>query len=103
MQLNDWQRLFAGFDLDNSGSLSSSELQQAIQQIGYRFSAQTLNTLMRTYDTNGDGNFALDEFIQIFCELHIITNEFKKYDTMGQGVAQMTYEQFIAGAFSIKR
>ena len=99
----EWQKLFAGFDLDGSGQLDIRELQKAIQQIGYRFSPETLQRLIRTYDADKSGSFTLDEFIQIFCELHIVTAEFKKYDVQGRGVAQITYEQFLSGAFALKR
>ena len=99
----EWQRLFSGFDLDGSGKLDFRELQKAIQQIGYRFSPEILNKLIHIYDSDKSGTFTLDEFIQIFCELHIVTAEFKKYDVQGRGVAQITYEQFLSGAFALKR
>lgn len=45
----DWQGVFLHFDRDRSGTIDGQELQQALNQFGFRLSPQLLNLLERKY------------------------------------------------------
>jgi hypothetical protein len=45
----DWQGVFLHFDRDRSGTIDGQELQQALNQFGYRLSPQLLTLLQRKY------------------------------------------------------
>lgn len=47
----DWQRVFIHFDRDRSGTIDGQELQQALNQFGFRLTPQLLNLLERKYGT----------------------------------------------------
>lgn len=54
--------IFLELDTDQSGSLSKSELESALQNLGLPFSADYVDVLMAQFDTNGDGQVDRSEF-----------------------------------------
>lgn len=73
--LSQWQKLFEKYDADKNGTISLPELKVAIQGFGYRFSEPFYAMLFHKYDADKSGTISFDEFIQIFCELHILTGK----------------------------
>jgi hypothetical protein len=47
--VQDWQNVFKHFDRDQSGSIDSSELTQALQQFGYNLSRNLVALVQRKY------------------------------------------------------
>jgi hypothetical protein len=47
--VQDWQDVFKHFDRDQSGSIDSSELTQALQQFGYNLSRNLVELVQRKY------------------------------------------------------
>uniref|UniRef100_A0A7S2R7U5 EF-hand domain-containing protein n=1 Tax=Mucochytrium quahogii TaxID=96639 RepID=A0A7S2R7U5_9STRA len=99
--LDQWRACFDAHDRDKSGSISKEELKAAIQQVGYRFSEPFYEKLMRIYSKTNHGQVGFDEFIQVFCELHNLTEAFKKFDKQQIGKAEFMYEEFLNAAYSI--
>ncbi|VDO15731.1 unnamed protein product [Haemonchus placei] len=75
--INDWTNCFRGFDLDNSGNIDKSELQNALTRFGYRLSDQFYNILMMKFDRTHTGHVNFDDFIQLCVVLQTLTAAFR--------------------------
>lgn len=100
--LKNWRDSFIAYDSNRNGSINFEELKKAIETFGYKFSAPFLQVMFHKYDVNGSNTISFEEFIQLFCELHVLTEEFKRRDTQRNGTAQFEYEDFLKACFSIK-
>ena len=60
-----YEACFDSFDLDNDGSLSISELNQAFQQLGMFLPPLELEQLTREYDADGNGELNKEEFCKM--------------------------------------
>jgi len=99
--LDQWRNCFQGFDRDRSGFISKVEMIAAIKQIGYSFSDAFYDQLLKIYDFKKKGEIGFDAFVALFCELHLLTEEFKKKDVNREGVATFKYEEFLVAAYSV--
>lgn len=59
------QRLFSQFDADDSGSLDRNEVRLLLESQGVCVTPQYLSGLIDAFDTDGDGTFDRDEFLQL--------------------------------------
>jgi len=99
--LDQWRSVFNKHDKDKSGTVNKAELWDSLGEVGYRFSQPFFEHLYRTYDRDKTGAISFDEFIQLFCELHSLTEGFKKHDTERKGIAEFRYEDFLQAAYII--
>lgn len=99
--INRWKDCFLAYDQDKSGSINFPELKTAITTFGYRFSEVFFVKMFSKYDSDKSGSISFDEFIQLFCELHLLTEEFKKKDVNKNGNAVFQYEDFLTACLSI--
>jgi len=99
--LSDWRTCFESHDRDRSGHISRAELKDAIEQIGYKFSGPFYERLFKIYDKENSNQLGFDSFIQLFCELHNLTEAFKRKDTSRTGQATFQYEDFLNAAYTI--
>mmetsp|Transcript_13494 Transcript_13494/g.24978 ORF Transcript_13494/g.24978 Transcript_13494/m.24978 type:complete len:208 (-) Transcript_13494:85-708(-) len=99
--LDQWRACFDNHDADKSGRVTRSELKSAMNQIGYRLSDGMYDKLLRVYDPKHTGGLGFDSFIQLFCELHSLTESFKKHDTERNGQATFQYEDFLDAAYTL--
>ncbi|XGW19973.1 hypothetical protein V3C99_003641 [Haemonchus contortus] len=99
--INDWTNCFRGFDLDNSGNIDKSELQNALTRFGYRLSDQFYNILMMKFDRTHTGHVNFDDFIQLCVVLQTLTaafrdsNLFRDKDMDRDGIITIRYEEFL--------
>ncbi|XP_042601059.1 peflin [Cyprinus carpio] len=97
--LQQWRALFQQFDRDRSGSINSTEMHQALSQMGYNLSPQFIQELVNRYSARGvNGVLQLDRFIQVCTQLQIMTQAFREKDTAMTGNVKMSYEDFLSGA-----
>jgi len=92
--INQWKTTFESFDKDRSGRIEQSELTQAFQQMGYRFSPQFVSNLLAKYDPR-TRRLTLDNFIVACVQIQRLTNSFRTRDREMRGQATMAYEDFI--------
>ncbi|EYC28851.1 hypothetical protein Y032_0007g3458 [Ancylostoma ceylanicum] len=100
--INEWTNCFRGFDLDNSGNIDKSELQNALTRFGYRLSDQFYNILMLKFDRTHTGRINFDDFIQLCVVLQTLTAAFRDKDTDRDGVITIRYEEFLTMVFSLQ-
>jgi len=92
--INQWKAMFEGLDRDRSGRLEEGEVNQAFQQMGYRFSPQFVQNLLTKYDPRGR-KLTLDNFIVCSVQIKRLTDSFRSRDKEMRGVAQLQYEDFV--------
>ncbi|XP_017549658.1 peflin [Pygocentrus nattereri] len=101
MFLQQWRALFNQFDRDRSGSINSSEMHQALSQLGYNLSPQFLQSLVSRFTVRGMSNaLQLDRFIQVCTQLQSMTQAFREKDTAMTGNIRMSYEDFLSSAIT---
>ncbi|KAI9592662.1 hypothetical protein BDF19DRAFT_450556 [Syncephalis fuscata] len=93
--IEDWKRCFVSFDRDQSGSIDSNELKQALYQFGYNVSDRLIAQTIKKFDRRGRGDVTFDNFIQICVTIRSLTEAFRSFDTDNDGWIQIDYEQFL--------
>ncbi|TRY98532.1 hypothetical protein DNTS_025152 [Danionella cerebrum] len=97
--LQQWRAAFQQFDRDRSGSINSSEMHQALSQMGYNLSPQFIQELVNRYSGRSvNGVLQLDRFIQVCTQLQSMTLAFREKDAGMTGNVRMSYEEFLAAA-----
>merc|ERR1711879_1047243 len=92
--INQWKQTFESFDHDRSGRIEQNEFNQALQQMGYRFTPQFVGNLLAKYDPRSR-RLTLDNFIVACVQIQRLTNSFRTRDREMRGQATMAYEDFI--------
>lgn len=101
--LTAYKKLFVAADVNKSGDISFGELQQIIEQIGYKLNVDLVLHLFQKfankentpYDTQIVGKLNFDAFIELLVYLRKLTDIFKKYDKDQSGVATVEYLDFL--------
>lgn len=107
--IKDWQGVFHHFDRDRSGTIDNTELQNALNQFGYRLSPMLLNLLQRKYDVKASApqvhpgypgsqqqqGITFDRFVRACVVVKQITESFSSLDADHDGWVQINYEQFM--------
>ncbi|KAK1340275.1 hypothetical protein QTO34_018841 [Cnephaeus nilssonii] len=94
--IQQWKNLFQQFDRDHSGSISYTELQQALSQMGYNLSPQFSQLLVSRYcPRSANPAMQLDRFIQVCTQLQVLTEAFREKDTAMQGNVRLSFEDFV--------
>jgi len=63
-QTQKFKEAFNYFDADNSGQISSEELQTVMQKLGYNLTGSQIETIMNHIDSDKSGAISFDEFLQ---------------------------------------
>ncbi|KAM9824069.1 peflin [Neosynchiropus ocellatus] len=96
-----WRAMFQQYDRDRSGSISPTELHQALGQMGYNLSPQFSDALVRRFSTyGGRPGIQLDRFIHVCTQLQSMTQAFREKDTTMTGHVRLNYEDFLSSAIS---
>jgi Ca2+-binding EF-hand superfamily protein len=53
-------------DVDNSGYITSSNLKQALDQMGKHYDQETIQAMIREADVTRDNQISFDEFKELF-------------------------------------
>ncbi len=60
-----YKRMFDKFDALSSGSISTSECKNVLQECGIEYNPKILQMMVARYDANGNGKIEFDEFMQL--------------------------------------
>ncbi|KAJ8367854.1 hypothetical protein SKAU_G00078820 [Synaphobranchus kaupii] len=97
--MQQWRTMFQQFDRDRSGSISGTELHQALAQLGYSLSPQFAQGLVGRFSGRGaQGTLQMDRFLQVCTHLQSMTQAFRQRDTAMTGHVRMSYEDFLSSA-----
>merc|ERR1712223_1529610 len=92
--INQWKAVFESHDKDRSGRIEQAELEQAFQQMGYRFTQTFVQNLLAKYDAR-TRRLTLDNFIVASVQIQRLTASFRNRDREMRGQATLGYEDFI--------
>jgi len=92
--INQWKAMYEALDKDRSGKLDQEEVNQAFQQMGYRFTPTFVQNLLTKYDPKGR-KLTLDNFIVASVQVKRLTDSFRTRDREMRGQATMGYEDFV--------
>merc|ERR1712072_913018 len=98
--INQWKAVFESHDKDRSGRIEQAELEQAFQQMGYRFTQTFVQNLLAKYDAR-TRRLTLDNFIVACVQIKRLTDGFRTRDRAMQGQATLQYEDFIGLAMGV--
>lgn len=70
-----YTKVFESFDIDGSGELDSEEVGKAFLQLGFEFTVEFVNDLIKEFDYSEDGLIQLDEFIDMIESTLIVQEE----------------------------
>jgi len=98
--LGQWRQTFDRYDVDRSGNISQQELASALQQMGYRFTPQFIQSLYQKHDYNRDGTLQFDGFVHSVILIQRLTGAFQQYDVHKNGNAHFTYEQYLSSVIN---
>ncbi|MED6275592.1 peflin or Penta-EF hand domain-containing protein 1 [Characodon lateralis] len=97
--MQQWRAMFQQHDRDRSGSISGTELHQALTQMGYKLSPQFSEMLVQRFSGRGGSHgIQLDRFIQACTQLQSMTQVFRERDTGMTGNIRLSYEDFLTSA-----
>lgn len=100
--VTDWKNIFSTYDYDRSGSIDRNELKIALQSFGYNLSEHAYNVLLNKFDHSRSGVIYFDDFIHCCVTLQKITEAFRAKDVHRAGVVHLSFEDFLALAFSLR-
>uniref|UniRef100_A0A0B7AGX8 Calpain-3 n=2 Tax=Arion vulgaris TaxID=1028688 RepID=A0A0B7AGX8_9EUPU len=92
--LRRWKEVFKQFDKDKSGNLSSYELRNALNHVGFHISNRTFKSLVMRY-SNKTGNIDFGDFIMCTVRLKTMLTSFKGRDPESSGLAPYDIDGFI--------
>lgn len=98
--INQWLAAFKNYDRDASGHIDESELGQALQQMGFRFSPDFVRFLVAKSDPKNKREISVDQFIVLCVQIQRFTEAFRQRDSEQRGVIQISFEDFISVALS---
>ncbi|XP_046382423.1 peflin-like [Ischnura elegans] len=98
--INQWLGVFRTYDRDGSGLIDESELSQALQQMGYRFTPEFVKNLISRSDPVKHNNISVDQFIVICVQIQRFTEAFKQRDHEMKGLITIGFEEFLTVALS---
>ncbi|XP_049959112.1 peflin isoform X2 [Schistocerca serialis cubense] len=98
--INQWLATFRSYDKDGSGSIEEHELNQALQQMGFRFSPDFVKFLIQRSDPREHKRITVDQFIVICVQIQRFTEAFRARDKEMRGVITIGFEDFLGLALS---
>ena len=71
-------------------------MDQALKTMGYSFSPQFSDVILKKCDYHRKGCLQFDGFVHSVILIQRLTGAFQQFDTQRNGNAHFTYEQFLA-------
>ncbi|KAK9718936.1 EF-hand domain pair [Popillia japonica] len=98
--INQWLNVFRTYDRDQSGHIEEAELNNALQQMGFRFSPDFVRFLIHKSDMDNHRQMSVDQFIVVCVQIQRFTEAFRQRDTDRKGVITLGFEDFLSVALS---
>ena len=114
--INQWLQTFKTFDRDNSGHIDEQELIQGkfikmklfsfinthfstvFTQLGFRFTPEFINFLVKKCDPQQNKEISVDQFIVLCVQIQRFTEAFRQRDTQQNGTITINFEDFLTVA-----
>lgn len=113
--IEEWREHFTRFDSDRSGTIDSTELQNALTEFGYKVTPELLDILQRKYDVNASpqqadnadqlegtpAGITFDRFVRACVVLRRVKEAFADLDADPEGWAKIDYLQLLKIVLSL--
>ncbi|XP_005183754.1 peflin [Musca domestica] len=93
--INQWLTVFKTYDRDSSGHIDEAELYQALTQMGFRFSQEFIQFLIKKNDPQNHKEVSVDQFIVLCVQIQRFTEAFRQRDTQQNGTITIGFEDFL--------
>jgi len=93
-----WRKTFQRFDIDSNSKISFGEYQSALESFGYRLPTDIVLFIFQRFgefNSNKPMSLRFDMFVESLVWLLRCTNIFKKFDTQGNGIATISFQDFV--------
>ncbi|XP_011207227.1 peflin isoform X1 [Bactrocera dorsalis] len=94
--INQWLMVFKTYDRDGSGHIDENELTQAFSQMGFRFTPEFINFLVKKSDPRDHKEVSVDQFIVLCVQIQRFTESFRQRDTQQNGTITIGFEDFLS-------
>ncbi|XP_053966647.1 peflin [Anastrepha obliqua] len=94
--INQWLMVFKTYDRDGSGHIDENELAQAFTQMGFRFTPEFINFLVKKSDPREHKEISVDQFIVLCVQIQRFTEAFRQRDSQQNGTITIGFEDFLS-------
>uniref|UniRef100_A0A0A1WF59 Peflin n=1 Tax=Zeugodacus cucurbitae TaxID=28588 RepID=A0A0A1WF59_ZEUCU len=94
--INQWLMVFKTYDRDGSGHIDENELTQAFTQMGFRFTPDFIQFLVKKSDPREHREVSVDQFIVLCVQIQRFTEAFRQRDSQQNGTITIGFEDFLS-------
>uniref|UniRef100_A0A3B4XJX4 Calpain-3 n=1 Tax=Seriola lalandi dorsalis TaxID=1841481 RepID=A0A3B4XJX4_SERLL len=99
-KIKQWQGIFKHYNADQSGSINSYEMRNAVNDAGFRLNNQLYDIITMRY-ANENMNIDFDSFISCLVRLEAMFRAFQAFDQDGDGTIRLSVLEVSGEAFSL--
>ncbi|XP_068593404.1 calpain-3b isoform X1 [Cebidichthys violaceus] len=93
-KIKEWQLIFKGYDKDKSGSISSFEMRNAVNDAGFHLNKQLYDIIAMRY-ADERLNIDFDSYICCFVRLEGMFRAFNAFDKDGDGIIKLNVLEWL--------
>ncbi|XP_040189032.1 calpain-3 isoform X5 [Rana temporaria] len=93
-KIKEWQKIFIKYDADQSGTISSYEMRNAVDEAGFHLNNQLYDIITMRY-ANKHMNIDFDSFICCFVRLEGMFRAFNAFDKDGDGIIKLNVLEWL--------
>ncbi|XP_075699902.1 calpain-3 isoform X3 [Rhinoderma darwinii] len=93
-KIKQWQKVFVRYDSDQSGTISSYEMRNAVNEAGFHLNNQLYDIITMRY-ANKHMNIDFDSFICCFVRLEGMFRAFHAFDKDGDGIIKLNVLEWL--------
>ncbi|XP_052475647.1 calpain-3-like isoform X1 [Carassius gibelio] len=93
-KIKQWQGIFKSYDFDHTGTISSYEMRNAINDAGFRLNNQLYDIITMRY-ANESMNIDFDSFVSCLVRLEGMFRAFQAFDQGGDGTIRLNVLEWL--------
>lgn len=93
-KIKQWQKIFLRYDADQSGTINSYEMRNAVNEAGFHLNNQLYDIITMRY-ANKHMNIDFDSFICCFVRLEGMFRAFHAFDKDGDGIIKLNVLEWL--------
>ncbi|XP_021097534.1 calpain-3 isoform X16 [Heterocephalus glaber] len=93
-KIKAWQKIFKHYDTDQSGTINSHEMRNAVNDAGFHLNSQLYNIITMRY-ADRHMNIDFDSFICCFVRLEGMFRAFNAFDKDGDGIIKLSVLEWL--------
>ncbi|XP_061843626.1 calpain-3 isoform X3 [Nerophis lumbriciformis] len=93
-KIKQWQGIFKHYNADQSGSINSYEMRNAVNDAGFRLNNQLYDIITMRY-ANENMNIDFDSFVSCLVRLEAMFRAFQAFDQNGDGTIRLSVLEWL--------